>query len=104
MPLDNHAYFACTFENCSFVYNFGPTGGFGPELQIFGSGEASKARIRAFSIYSHFLESLGLLNPYLKPLYTPKTSTLIAEGSIEDEAQREIHLVLNDRAGSSVLG
>ncbi len=96
VPLDNHAYFACTFENCSFVYNFGPTGGFGPGCKFSGSRGIKSSDPRLQHLL-HFLESLGLLNPYLKPLYTPKTSTLIAEGSIEDEAQREIHLVLNDR-------
>jgi hypothetical protein len=37
------------------------------------------------------------LNPWIKSLYTPKHASLMSEGSIEEEAEREIHLVLNDR-------
>lgn len=94
--LDNHAYFACTFENCSFVYDFGPTGGFGPGCKFAGSRGIKGSDPRLQHLLQ-FLQSLGLLNPFLKPLYTPKNSTLIAEDSLEDEAQREIHIVLNSR-------
>jgi hypothetical protein len=94
--LDGHAYFACTFENCSFVYDFGPTGGFGPNCK-FGGSRGIKGNDPRLQHLLHFLESLGLLNPFLKPVYTPKSAALVSEGSVEDEAQREIHMVLNNR-------
>jgi hypothetical protein len=41
---------------------------------------------------------LGLLNPWIRPLYTPKQSSLISEGSIEDEADRAIDMIMGDKA------
>jgi hypothetical protein len=94
--LDGHAYFACTFEDCRFVYNFGATGGFGPHCTFAGLRgiQGSDPRLQHLL---HFLESLGLLNPFLKPFYTPKSAALISTTSIQEEVQREIHMVMNNR-------
>ncbi|MGO9449676.1 MAG: hypothetical protein ACLQDV_01335 [Candidatus Binataceae bacterium] len=95
VALDGHAYFACTFEDCVFVYNFGPTGGFGPDYKWAGT-RGLKGNDPRLQHLLHFLGSLGLLNPWIKPLYTPRQSSIVSEGSVKDEAEREIHLVLND--------
>jgi hypothetical protein len=96
VPLDGRAYFACTFENCAFVYNFGPTGGF-TDCAFKGSRGLKGGDPRLQHLL-RFLGSLGLLNPWTKPLYIPKQSSLISEGSIEDEADRAIDIIMGDKA------
>jgi hypothetical protein len=94
--LDGHAYFACIFENCSFVYNFGPTGGFASHCNFTGSRGIKSSDPRLAHLL-HFMESLGLLNPFIKPLYTPKSVSMISEGSIEDEADKAIDMIMGDK-------
>jgi hypothetical protein len=71
VPLDGYRYVACTFENVTFVYNNGVTGGIDPSSRWTGSVGFKSREARLQQILG-FLQSLKIIPPQTtQGLYTP---------------------------------
>jgi hypothetical protein len=76
VPLDGYQYIACTFENVTFVYNNGVTGGFDPSSCWTGSVGFKSREPRIQQILG-FLQSLKIIPPQAtQGLYTPMLADL----------------------------
>ena len=70
--MDGRLYINCTFENVTFVYNGGKTGGFDPSCKFLDGTVGFTTKNPKLSQMLHFLKSLRIMYPNVEGRYTPR--------------------------------